>query len=303
MTTMEVSSSLAHPTLPTLEAPALGRFPAQRLDLGDWLTSLPFVAVHLAALVGAVLYPPTLALVALCLGVFYVRILGISLGYHRYFAHRTFKTGRALQLVLAVWSMTSAQRGALWWAAHHRDHHKYSDAEGDPHSPARMGFFWSHVGWILSRKNGRTKLEVIRDMSRFPELMWLDRHEYLPAIALGVLLFLLGGWSGLVWGMLLSTVVLWHSTFFINSLAHVWGRRRYPTTDTSRNNFWLALLTGGEGWHNNHHYFCSSARLGFRFWEYDPVWWLLLGLEKLGLVWDVCRPPAHVVAAGASRTD
>ncbi len=297
MTTMNVPSPLAHPSVPTLEVPRFERVATPRLDLGDWLTSLPFLGVHAAALLGAILIPPTWPLVALCFAVFYIRIFGISLAYHRYFAHRTFKTSRAFQFVLALWSMASLQRGALWWAAHHREHHKYSDAEGDPHSAARMGFFWSHVGWILSRKNGRTKVEVIRDLTRFPELLWLDRHMYLPGVALGAALFLAGGWPALVWGMLVSTVVLYHSTFFINSLMHVVGRRRYPTTDASRNSFLLALLCGGEGWHNNHHYFPSAARIGFRFWEYDPVWWGVLGLEKLGLIWDVRRPPPHVLAA------
>jgi stearoyl-CoA desaturase (delta-9 desaturase) len=305
MTSMDMSDAFApaltpaaavfHPTVPTLEAPRLARLSRPRLTPAEWLACAPFLVVHAVALVGAILWPPTLGLVALALGVFYVRILGISLGYHRYFAHRTFRTSRAFQLVLALWSMLSAQRGVLWWAAHHRNHHRYSDDEGDIHSPARTGFFWSHVGWIISGRNDRTRLEVIRDMARFPELVWLDRHQYLPAIALGAALFFAGGMPALVWGMLVSTVILWHATFSINSLAHVIGKRRYPTTDTSRNNVWLALLTGGEGWHNNHHYYCSSARLGFHWWQYDPVWWVIVGLERVGLVWDVLRVPDHVV--------
>jgi stearoyl-CoA desaturase (delta-9 desaturase) len=297
MTTFDATSPLAHPSIPTLEIPRLQRLPAQRLQFGDWLSSLPFLGVHAAALIGAFLVPPSWPLVALCLTVFYLRIVGISLAYHRYFAHRTFKTSRVFQFALALWSMTSAQRGALWWAAHHREHHKYSDEAADPHSAARYGFFWSHVGWIMARKNSDTRVELIRDLVRFPELLWLDRHMYLPGLALGAALFFAGGVPALVWGMLVSTVLLWHATFSINSLMHLFGRRRYPTTDLSRNSLLLALVTGGEGWHNNHHYFCSSARIGFRWWEYDPVWWLILGLEKLGLVWDVCRPPAHVVEA------
>jgi stearoyl-CoA desaturase (delta-9 desaturase) len=305
MTSMDLSGDFSpdlapphpsfHPRVPTLEAPKLARLSRPRLTRAEWLASTPFLAVHAVALCGAVLFPPTLGLVALCLGVFYARILGISLGYHRYFAHRTFKTSRAFQLVLALWSMLSAQRGVLWWAAHHRNHHRYSDDEGDVHSPARTGFFWSHVGWIISGRNDRTRVEVIRDMARFPELVWLDRHQYLPAIALGATLFLAGGLPALVWGMLVSTVILWHATFSINSVAHVIGRRVYPTTDTSRNNTWLALLTGGEGWHNNHHYFCSSARLGFHWWQYDPVWWVIVALERVGLVWDVHRVPDHAL--------
>jgi stearoyl-CoA desaturase (delta-9 desaturase) len=286
----------SHPEVATLEPPVLERLGTPKLSRADLAASAPFLTVHAAALVGALLVPPSWPAIGLCLAVYYARILAITLAYHRYFAHRTFKTSRAFQLVLAVWAMTSAQRGVLWWAGHHRNHHRFSDQPDDIHSPARSGFFWSHVGWILSERNDRAPLEAIRDMARFPELAFLERHQYLPATVLGVALYWFGGWSGLVWGFLVSTVLLWHGTFTINSLSHVYGRRRFPTTDTSRNNPWLVLVTLGEGWHNNHHFFCSSARLGFRWWEVDIAYWAICALEKLGLVWDVRRPPASVLA-------
>ena len=296
---MAVSADLAdlsHPAIATLSPPKLQRLgPPQPIVLADWRATLPFALTHVATLVLAVLWPPSWELLALCAASWYARILGISLGLHRYFAHRTFKTSRAFQLLLAVWSMTSAQRGVLWWAGQHRNHHRFADQPDDIHSPARSGFFWSHVGWIIPQRSAATPIDVIRDMARFPELRWLDRHEHVVPVALGALLFLIGGMQALVWGMLVSTVLLWHTTFSINSIAHLFGSRRYPTTDTSRNNVLLALLAAGEGWHNNHHYFCSSARLGFRWWEIDPTWYLLVGLEKLGLIWDVSRPPEHVL--------
>jgi stearoyl-CoA desaturase (delta-9 desaturase) len=279
-----IAPALSHPSQPTLEAPRLERLPMPGLSATEWLFSAPFVAVHVAALIGVFLVPPTWGLIALCLAIYYARILAISMGFHRYFAHRTFKTSRAFQLILAFWAMTSAQRGVLWWAGGHRNHHRFSDTPNDIHSPARSGFFWSHMGWIMSHRNDATPLDAIKDMARFPELMWLDRHHYLPAAALGVALFLLGGWPGFVWGFLVSTVLLWHGTFTINSLSHVYGSRRYATTDTSRNNPWLTAVTLGEGWHNNHHYFCSSARLGFFWWEIDPTYAVI-----------VKRPPSQVL--------
>ena len=292
---MATSADVSHPAIPTLAPPQLEHLGLpQPVVLADWRATLPFVITHVATLVLAFVWPPGWGLLALCVGTWYARLIGISLGLHRYFAHRTFKTSRAFQLILAIWSMTSAQRGVLWWAGHHRNHHRFADEPGDVHSPSRAGFFWSHVGWIISRRNADTPIDAIPDLARFPELRWLDRHEHAPAVALGTALFLAGGMEALVWGMLASTVLLWHTTFSVNSLGHLYGTRRYPTTDTSRNNAFLALLTAGEGWHNNHHYFCSSARLGFRWWEFDPTWYAVLLLEKLGVIWDVCRPPERL---------
>jgi stearoyl-CoA desaturase (delta-9 desaturase) len=295
VTTATTGPQISHPTQPTLEVPQLARLPREKLTTREIVDSLPFLGVHLVALVGALVVLPSWGDVALCLGVWYVRIFGISLAYHRYFAHRTFKTSRPFQFLLAFWAMTSAQKGVLWWAGHHRNHHRYTDMPGDPHSPARSGFFWSHMGWILSHRNADAPLDVIRDMARFPELRWLERWQYLPPALLAIALLLAGGVHALIWGFFVSTVILYHTTFAINSIAHEFGKRVYPTTDTSRNNWVLSLLTAGEGWHNNHHFFCSSARLGFHWWQYDPTYLAILAFAKLGLVWDVSVPPKRVL--------
>jgi stearoyl-CoA desaturase (delta-9 desaturase) len=197
--------------------------------------------------------------------------------------------------VLAFLAQTSAQRGILWWAAKHRHHHRSSDTPDDIHSPVRRGFWHAHVGWFFTERHSGTDLTAVRDLAKYPELRWLDRHPYLPAVVAGFVIWLIAGWSGLVVGFFWSTVALWHATFSINSLAHVVGRRRYVTGDQSRNNWWLALLTFGEGWHNNHHHYQSAARQGFRWYELDVSFYVLKALSALGLVWDLCAPPAHVV--------
>jgi stearoyl-CoA desaturase (delta-9 desaturase) len=197
--------------------------------------------------------------------------------------------------VLAFLAQSSAQRGILWWAAHHRRHHKYSDTELDVHSPVLRGFFYAHLGWIFVPRNAATNFDGIRDFARYPELRWLDRQPFLPATVLAITAWLIAGWPGLIVGFCWSTVALWHATFSINSLAHVFGRRRYVTGDQSRNNWFLALLTMGEGWHNNHHAYQASARQGFRWWEYDPTFYILKALSCVGLVWDLQTPPKALV--------
>ena len=200
-----------------------------------------------------------------------------------------------LQFCLAFLAQTSAQRGILWWAAKHRRHHKYSDTELDVHSPVQRGFLYSHVGWIFVPRNDDTDYAIVRDLARYKELVWLDRQPYLPAAVLALATWLIAGWPGLVVGFCWSTVVLWHATFCINSLAHVVGRQRYVTGDQSRNNWLLALLTMGEGWHNNHHAYQASVRQGFRWWEYDPTYYALRVLSWLGIVWDLHVPPKAVI--------
>ncbi len=234
---------------------------------------------------------------AVVLGVvlYLVRIFAIGAGYHRYFSHRAFRTGRVFQFVLAFLAQTSAQRGILWWAANHRRHHKYSDTELDVHSPVQRGFLYSHVGWIFVPRNNETDYAMVRDMARYKELLLLDRQPYLPAALLALATWLIAGLPGLVVGFCWSTVVLWHATFSINSLAHVVGRRRYVTGDESRNNWLLALLTMGEGWHNNHHAYQVSVRQGFRWWEFDPTYYALRALSWVGVVWDLHVPPKAVV--------
>jgi stearoyl-CoA desaturase (delta-9 desaturase) len=261
--------------------------------------AIPFAAVHVACL-AAFLVDFRWSYVILCLALYAVRMFFVTAGYHRYFSHRSFKTSRAFQFVLAFMAMSSAQKGVLWWAAHHRWHHRYSDTEEDLHSPMRFGFWWSHVGWILSDTYDKTELHLIRDFARYPELRWLDRNHWVPPVTLAVSLFLIGGWGALVWGFFLSTVLLWHGSFTVNSLAHLFGRRRYPTTDTSRNNWWLAIITLGEGWHNNHHFYMASVRQGFFWWEVDVTYYVLKVLSWARIVWDLRVPPPHVLEPSAA---
>ncbi|RMF11410.1 MAG: acyl-CoA desaturase, partial [Alphaproteobacteria bacterium] len=274
--------------------PSSSTEPGLRPDRIDWRTTIPFVLAHLACL-AAIWTGVRLEDVAVGLALYWARMFGVTAGYHRYFSHRAFRAGRIFQFLLALLAQSSAQRGVLWWAAHHRDHHKYSDTDSDPHSPVRRGFWRAHLGWIFEPRYEPTKLERIPDFAKYPELVWLDRHPYLPAIALGFATWAVGGWSMLVVGFFWSTVALWHATFSINSLAHVLGRRRYVTGDASRNNWWLALLTMGEGWHNNHHYYQSSVRQGFRWYELDLSYLLLRVLRALRLVGDFKLPPKAVV--------
>lgn len=255
--------------------------------------TIPFVLAHLACLL-ALWTGVTLEAVAIGITLYVIRMFGVTAGYHRYFSHRTYRTSRAGQFLLALLAQSSAQRGILWWASKHRHHHRYSDTELDVHSPRQHGFWYSHVGWIFRRRHGSTDLALVSDLARYPELRWLDRHQYLPATVLAVVVWLVAGWPGLVVGFFWSTVLLYHGTFMINSLAHVQGTQRYVTGDDSRNNWWLAVVTLGEGWHNNHHAFPYSAMHGLRWWQIDLAGYLIRGLRLLGLVWDVKAPPQHL---------
>ncbi len=264
--------------------------PDERINL---VQSIPFFLMHLMPL-GAIWAGVHLRDVICCIVLYYVRMFFITAGFHRYFAHRSYRTSRFMQFVLAFGGQMSAQKGALWWASHHRIHHKYSDTEQDVHSPLR-GFLWSHVGWILCTKYNATEWHLIKDIERYPELRWLNKFHFFPAIVLGVSVFLWGGWSALFTGFFLSTVLLYHGTFTINSLSHVFGRRRFVTTDTSRNSFLLSLVTLGEGWHNNHHYYQASTRQGFYWWEFDGSYYVLKVLSWFGLVWDLHTPPERIL--------
>lgn len=272
----------------------------------DLVRVVPFIGLHLACLAVFWVGVSPIAVVV-CLGSYLIRMFAITAFYHRYFAHRAFRASRPVQFAFALIGASATQRGPLWWAAHHRRHHKHADRAGDPHTP-RKGFYWSHMGWFLSRAHFATEWEQIPDLARFPELRWLDRFDIVVPVVYAAGLFGLGallerfapglGTSGgqlLVWGYFISTVVLIHVTLTINSLAHRFGRRRFATRDDSRNNFWLALLTLGEGWHNNHHHFPGSARQGFYWWEVDVSFWLLKLMEGLGLVRDLKPVPAGVL--------
>jgi stearoyl-CoA desaturase (delta-9 desaturase) len=274
--------------------PSTADAPVHRPDDIAHPAAIPFLLVHLGCF-GAIWSGVTWPALALGLALYWLRMFAVTAGYHRYFSHRAFATGRIFQFILAALAQSTGQKSVLWWAAKHRHHHLYSDTSEDIHSPRRMGFFYSHVGWLVSRRHATTDLTSVADFARYPELRWLHRYDAAPAVVLGVVSFLIAGWAGLVVGFLWSTVLVYHATFCINSLAHVSGARRYVTGDDSRNNPVLALLTMGEGWHNNHHAFQSSARQGFFWWEVDVTFYALKALSWLGLVRDLKTPPASVV--------
>jgi stearoyl-CoA desaturase (delta-9 desaturase) len=258
-----------------------------------WRRAIPFLTVHLLPL-GALFTEVTAADWILCGALYVVRMFFVTAAFHRYFSHKTFKLNRFFQFLFAFGAQTSAQRGALWWAAHHRHHHKYSDLPEDTHSPLQ-GFWWSHCTWMFSDENRRTKTELVKELARYPELRFLNRWHSLPAFVLAAAVFALGGPGALFIGFFLSTVLLWHGTFTINSLSHVFGTRRFVTRDTSRNNFLLALITLGEGWHNNHHHYPGATRQGFAWWEIDVTYYTLLALSKIGIVRDLRHPTAEAL--------
>jgi stearoyl-CoA desaturase (Delta-9 desaturase) len=277
-------------------APARAAAPAGEEFHDDIIypATIPFVLVHLSAF-AAIWTGVTLQAVALGVFLYWARMWAVTAGYHRYFSHRSFKTSRVFQFILAFLAQTSLQRGAIWWAAIHRHHHRHSDTELDVHSPVHRSFLYSHVGWIFSNRDDTPDYSTVQDLMAYPELRWLNRFHHVPGIVLGALCFVAAGWPGLVVGFVWSTVLLYHGSFSINSLAHVHGKQKYVTGDDSRNNWWLSIITMGEGWHNNHHAYQSSTRQGFRWYEFDPTYYVLKVLSWLRLVWDLRTPPPEVV--------
>ncbi len=278
-------------------------------DKISWTRITPFIAMHLAVFAVFFVGFSWFAFWA-CIALYFIRMFAITAFYHRYFSHKNFKTSRIVQFVFAFIGASSAQRGPLWWASHHRVHHATSDTQSDPHSPKHKGFLWSHTLWFLSDKNFSTQADKIKDFAKYPELKWLDRFDLVAPTILALTLFALGGflethypqlqtnaWQLLIWGFFVSTVILYHATYTINSLAHRFGKRRFNTQDNSRNNFWLALLTLGEGWHNNHHYYAGTVRQGFKWYEIDVSFYILKMMSWLGLVWELKPIPPKVVAA------
>jgi stearoyl-CoA desaturase (delta-9 desaturase) len=278
----------------------------------DWARAIPFFLVHAICLFA---FAVGFSWVAFSVGValYVLRMFAITGFYHRYFSHRTFKTSRAGQFIFGLLGASAAQRGPIWWAAHHRHHHHHSDRPEDVHSPVQHGFWWSHMGWFLSKKYFAADLSRVKDLLKYPELRFLDRFDVIVPTVLGVAVFLLGvllkhvapglgtsGWQMLIWGFFISTVALYHGTYTINSLSHVFGRQRYRTGDTSRNNLLLAIITLGEGWHNNHHHYPATARQGFYWWEIDVTFYLLKVLSFFGLIWDV-RPVPAAMREGAGK--
>lgn len=284
----------------------------ERITLRD---SLPLLMMHLGCL-GVLWVGVSRAAVVAAVILYFLRVFALTGGYHRYFSHNAFKTSRAFQFVLAFVGASAAQRGPLWWASHHRLHHQHPDSEDDVHSPSRHGFWWAHIGWLLCPKYATADLGRVKDFAKFPELRFLDRHVYLAPVSLIAALYLLGAWfarvrpewgaSGaqmVVWGFFISTVLVYHVTFCINSLMHMIGRRRFETNDTSRNNVVLALLSMGEGWHNNHHRYAASVRQGFFWWEVDLTYYALRLLAIPRVVWDLREPPARVLAEAKTRRE
>ncbi len=249
---------------------------------------IQFLGLGMPWFVGISGWSLALAAVTYAIGMF-----GVTGGYHRYFSHRTYKTSRPFAVALAVMAQMTAQKGIIWWARNHRHHHRYSDTPQDLHSPLQKGFVYSHVGWLFDTDD-HPEGNTVADLERVPELAWLDKNWLVPPVLWGFTYWLIGGWEALFTGFFFAMVLLHHGTFTINSLSHVWGTRTYDTADTSRNNFVLALITFGEGWHNNHHHYMRSTRQGFEWWQLDITYLVLKGLERLGLVWDLREPPESV---------
>lgn len=276
------------------------------------IESSPLVFMHLAC-IGLFWVGFSWTALAACAATYAIRVFALTAGYHRYFSHNSFKTSRFFQFALAFLGGMSAQLGALWWAAHHRHHHLHSDTPEDIHSPHVKGLFWSHLGWIMCRKYAKTELDRIPDFARFRELRFLDRFHVIPPLVLGFSLYGLGnllaarapqlgtsGWQMVMWGFFLSSVLVYHATFCINSLTHMIGTRRFNTNDKSRNSMALALITFGEGWHNNHHRYPVCTRQGLYWWEIDITYYLLKALSWFRIVWDLREPPARLYEEAAT---
>jgi stearoyl-CoA desaturase (Delta-9 desaturase) len=275
-----------------------------------WARTIPFALFHLAC-IAVIWVGVSWVAVAVCVASYVLRMFAITGFYHRYFSHRTFKASRPVQFLMGVLGSSAVQRGPLWWAAHHRHHHRHSDEQEDFHSPVRHGFLYSHMGWFFHPDAVETNIDAVRDLARFPELRWLDRWDLMIPVGYAVAMFGLGAaidaiwpaagtgaWQMLIWGFFVSTVFLFHGTYTVNSLAHVVGRRRFETTDSSRNNLFIALITLGEGWHNNHHHYQTSTRQGFYWYEIDITYYFLKAMSWVGLVSDLRPVPESILEDG-----
>lgn len=280
--------------------------PGEKFDIMNLLKEVMFWSVHLACLLVFWAGFSWVAL-AVCLGLYVLRMFAITGGYHRYFSHRSYETSRVFQFILGFLGASSAQKGPIWWASHHRHHHRHSDTPEDVHSPVISGIYYAHVGWVLSKQFLETKVDLVKDLMSFPEIRWIDRFNVIPPVLLAVSVYFLGVWlefaypslntngfQMLVWGFFVSTVLLYHGTFCINSFTHLIGKRRFKTSDDSRNHWLLALITLGEGWHNNHHRYPGSERQGFYWWEIDITHYILKVLSWFGIVWDLRTPPPRI---------
>ena len=281
----------------------------------DWFRCIPIIAVH-AMCLGVIWVGVSWTAVAVAVAFYFLRMFAITGFYHRYFSHKAFKTSRPVQFLFALIAMTSVQRGPLWWAAHHRHHHRYSDQPEDRHSPKQQGFLWAHMGWISAKANFRTDMKLVPDLAKFPELVFLDRFDTMIPFVLAMSCLGLGWglnafWPELgtgalqmfIWGFCISTVAVAHGTFTVNSLTHLIGKQVYPSKDTSKNSLIIALITLGEGWHNNHHYYQSCVRQGFRWWQIDITYYLLWMMSCVGLVWDLKPVPKKVIEAAGKLNE
>ncbi|MBE34062.1 MAG: acyl-CoA desaturase [Opitutaceae bacterium] len=280
-------------------------------DRVDWVRVMPFVFLH-AGCLGVIWVGTSSFAVWSAVALYFIRMFAVTGVHHRYFSHKTYSTSRVGQFLLAIFAGTTVQRGSLWWAYHHRHHHKHSDEPEDAHSPHVHGFWWSHIGWITSKRNFPTDYSKIKDLAKFPELVWLNRFDLVVPVVFAVSLFGLGaalesfapalgtnGWQMVVWGFFISTTFLFHGTGCINSMAHIMGKRRFKTDDDSRNSAILSVITLGEGWHNNHHRFQSSTRNGFYWWEIDPTYYMLKILSLTGFISNLKAVPKSVLEEGA----
>lgn len=286
---------------------ALVPAPVEQSERIDWMRAIPFLGMHVACIAVIWVGWSWLA-VGVAAFLYALRVFTLTGFYHRYFAHRAFKTWRPVQFLFAAIGTTAVQRGPLWWAAHHRFHHQHSDDPQDLHSPRQKGLFFAHTGWFLTPRAEHTNIRLIPDFARYPELRLLDRYDLVMPLVLAFALWGLGaivhaqapefgvtGMQMLVWGFFISTVACYHVTYLVNSATHLIGTRRYETKDDSRNSLIIALLTFGEGWHNNHHYYPNSVRQGFFWWELDITYLVLKFMSLLGLVWDLRPVPMRLL--------
>lgn len=295
------------------------------------MASLPSSGIQLSESVGIIRFRIFLVHFA-TLGVFFVpwngrivlwaaityffRVFAWEAGSHRYFSHRSYKTSRVFQSVLAVLAAASGQRGPIWWAASHRAHHRTSDTPDDPHSPVHRGFWHAHLGWVLDSGNADTNLDHAKDLARFPELVWINKYHYVFPYILLLAIFCVGqytnafgatgqGLAATFWIFFLSTVLSLHATFAVNTLTHgikpgLINQRRYATDDTTTNNWLLCIPTMGASWHNNHHRYMNAARAGFHWWQLDLAYLVLRVLAALRIVWDLKAVPSHILHEPAS---
>jgi fatty-acid desaturase len=283
---------------PMTEASASSAHPLSRSAQGNtvnWPNLLFMILFHVLALAALFFFTwkaLAVAVVLWCVSIFF----GIGIGYHRLLTHRGFKTPRLLRYFLTVCGTLALEGGPIYWIVNHRVHHQHTDRHGDPHTPEEGGW-WSHAGWVLHGTGLTGQTELIRqyapELLEDPFMVWISNYHWLPLTVLAVVLFALGGLPWLLWGIFLRVTLGLHAVWFVNSATHMWGSRRFSTKDNSRNLWWVAVLTGGEGWHNNHHAYPVSARHGLAWYELDVNYYTIWLLGKLGLATQIRTTTRH----------